>query len=172
MFETYGNREVMLMATECEEHDGLHVQAENLVVEVVVRRDDTDGTRPAAPGELGEVVVTDLHNLAMPFIRYATGDLATAADDSPCGCGRGLPRIASVEGRTSDVLEDGDGHQVSGIALMTLFVDLAPGGPPVPGGAATRPLADGACRADPEVRRLVPDARSTATASTTCRACR
>lgn len=121
VFETYGNREVMLIATECEEHDGLHVQAENLVVEVVA-----DGTRPAAPGELGELVVTDLHNLAMPFIRYATGDLARAADSSRCGCGRGLPRIASVEGRTSDALEDRDGHQVSGIALMTAFVDLAP----------------------------------------------
>ena len=72
------------------------------------------------------MVVTDLHNLAMPFIRYATGDLATAAGDSPCACGRGLPRIASVEGRTSDTLEDGEGHRVSGIALMTLFVDLAP----------------------------------------------
>jgi phenylacetate-CoA ligase len=124
VFETYGNREVMLMATECEQHDGLHVQAENLVVEVVVR--DADGPRPAAPGEVGDVVVTDLHNFAMPFIRYVTGDLARAADGSPCGCGRGLPRIASVEGRTSDVLEDRDGHQVSGIALMTVFVDLAP----------------------------------------------
>ncbi len=49
-FETYGNREVMLIATECEEHDGLHLQAENLVVEVVVRGGNTDGTRPAAPG--------------------------------------------------------------------------------------------------------------------------
>lgn len=126
VFETYGNREVMLIATECEQHDGLHVQAENLVVEVVVRGRDTDETRPAEPGELGEVVVTDLHNLAMPFIRYATGDLAIAADGSHCACGRGLPRIASVEGRTSDVLEDRDGHEVSGIALMTLFVDLAP----------------------------------------------
>ena len=124
VFETYGNREVMLMATECEEHDGLHVQDENLVVEVVVR--EAGGTRPAAPGEVGEVVVTDLHNLAMPFIRYVNGDLARAADGSPCRCGRGLGRIASVEGRTSDVLEDRDGHQVSGIALMTMFVELAP----------------------------------------------
>jgi phenylacetate-CoA ligase len=126
VFETYGNREVMLMATECEEHDGLHLQAENLVVEVVVRSGDTGEARPAAPGEVGEVVVTDLHNLAMPFVRYVTGDLATAADGSPCRCGRGLPRIASVEGRTSDFLEDGAGREVSGIALMTLFVDLAP----------------------------------------------
>jgi phenylacetate-CoA ligase len=116
----------MLMATECAEHQGLHVQAENLVVEVVVRGETADGTRLAAPGEVGEVVVTDLHNLAMPFIRYATGDLATAADDSPCRCGRGLPRIASVQGRIADVLEDGDGHQVSAVAVFTAFVGLAP----------------------------------------------
>jgi phenylacetate-CoA ligase len=126
VFETYGNREVMLMATECEAHEGLHLQAENLVVEVVVREQDADEGRPAAPGEVGEVVVTDLHNLAMPFIRYVTGDLAAAADPSPCRCGRGLPRIASVEGRTSDFLEDSAGREVSGIALMTLFVELAP----------------------------------------------
>jgi phenylacetate-CoA ligase len=62
----------------------------------------------------------------MPFIRYATGDLATAADASPCRCGRGLPRIASVEGRTSDVLEDGEGREVSGIALMIPFQEIAP----------------------------------------------
>lgn len=124
VFETYGNREVMLIATECENHRGLHVQAENLVVEVVVRRGETDRTRAAAPGEVGEVVVTDLHNLAMPFIRYATGDLATAADASACGCRRGLPRIASVDGRTMDLLEDGDGNPVR--AAMTVFAGLAP----------------------------------------------
>ncbi len=72
------------------------------------------------------MVVTDLHNLAMPFIRYATGDLARAADGAPCPCGRGLPRIASVEGRSADTLSDGDGRKVSGIALVTIFVDLAP----------------------------------------------
>ena len=72
------------------------------------------------------MVVTDLHNLAMPFIRYVTGDLATAADGAACRCGRGLPRIASVEGRTSDTLTDGFGRRVGGIALMTLFVDLRP----------------------------------------------
>jgi phenylacetate-CoA ligase len=126
VFETYGNREVMLIATECEAHQGLHVQAENVVVELVVR-DDRNGTvRAARPGEIGEVVVTDLHNLAMPFIRHVIGDLAMATDGAECPCGRGLPRIASVEGRTADTLTDGHGRGVSGLALMTLFLDLAP----------------------------------------------
>jgi phenylacetate-CoA ligase len=126
VFETYGNREFMLIATECELHDGLHVQAENLVVEILIRDEDGGYARAAAPGEVGEVVITDLHNLAMPFIRYATGDLARATDGSACPCGRGLPRIASVEGRSADTLVDGDGGQVSGVALMTIFIHLAP----------------------------------------------
>lgn len=126
VFETYGNREFMVIATECEVHEGLHVQAENLVVEILIRDDDGGYVRAAAPGEVGEVVVTDLHNLAMPFIRYASGDLARAADGAACRCGRGLPLIASVEGRSADTLVDGSGRKVSGIALVTIFVDLAP----------------------------------------------
>src|SRR5690606_28533691 len=62
VFETYGCREVMLIATECPEHDGLHLQVENLVVELV----GPDG-QPVAPGEVGQVVLTDLHNYGQPF---------------------------------------------------------------------------------------------------------
>lgn len=126
VFETYGSREFMVIATECEVHQGLHVQAENLVVEILIRDEDGGYVRAAAPGEVGEVVVTDLHNLAMPFIRYATGDLARAADDLGCPCGRGLPLIASVEGRSADTLVDGSGRKIGGLALITIFVDLAP----------------------------------------------
>ncbi len=125
VFETYGNREVMLMATECEVHEGLHVQAENVVLELVVRDADTGTVRAARPGEVGEVVVTDLHNLAMPFIRYAIGDRAMAMDGTACFCGRGLPRIASIEGRITDTLTDGHGRGVSGLMLVTLFLELA-----------------------------------------------
>jgi phenylacetate-CoA ligase len=67
------------------------------------------------------VVVTDLHNFSMPFIRYVNGDLATAAR---CGCGRGLERIASIEGRTSDTLRDANGALVSGIVFGHLFPEL------------------------------------------------
>ncbi len=76
VFDTYGCREVMMIAAECEAHDGLHVSMENLVVEVVVTENGTQ--RPAREGETGEVVLTDLHNRAMPFIRYANGDTAIA----------------------------------------------------------------------------------------------
>jgi phenylacetate-CoA ligase len=125
VFETYGCREVMLMATECDAHAGLHLSMETLVVEVVVREPGGGGERPARPGELGEVVVTDLTNLAMPFIRYANGDLAIAGEPGTCRCGRALPRIASVEGRVTETLVDGAGARVNGLVFNVVIAHLA-----------------------------------------------
>jgi len=123
VFETYGNREVMLIATECEAHSGLHLSMENLIVELVVR--DGGAARAAEPGELGEVVVTDLHNYGAPFIRYLTGDLAVPAPAERCSCGRALSRLERVEGRTTDTLRDGAGRAVSGLFFNVLFASLA-----------------------------------------------
>jgi phenylacetate-CoA ligase len=126
VFETYGCREVMLIATECPAHDGLHVSMETLVVEVVVRdEDDPTRTRAAQAGELGEVVITDLTNLAMPFIRYANGDLAVAGKPGACACGRALPRLASVEGRVAETLVDGGGARVNGLVFNVVIAHLA-----------------------------------------------
>ncbi len=124
VFETYGCREFMLMGSECEMHDGLHESAENLIVEILVR--EPDGTvRPARPDEQGEVAVTDLHNLASPFIRYLTGDLALARAPAPCACGRTLPRFGPVEGRVTDTMRDAEGNPVEGILFNILFLNLA-----------------------------------------------
>jgi len=123
VFETYGCREFMLMGSECEEHDGLHESMENLVVELIVR-EPGGGLRPARPGETGEVVVTDLHNLACPLIRYVTGDLAVARDDRPCACGRTLRRFGPVEGRVAETLRDVRGNPVNGLLFSILFVSL------------------------------------------------
>jgi phenylacetate-coenzyme A ligase PaaK-like adenylate-forming protein len=123
IFETYGSREVMLIAAECEAHQGLHVSMENLVVEVIVR--DGSGERPARPGELGEVAVTDLHNYGAPFIRYLTGDLAVERAQQRCACGRSLTLLEAVEGRTTDTLRDGAGRPVSGLFFSVLFTALA-----------------------------------------------
>jgi phenylacetate-CoA ligase len=115
-FDTYGCREVMLIGSECEAHDGMHTSMENLIVELIVR--DPDGTvRAARPGESGEVVVTDLHNLACPMIRYVTGDVAVARGDARCACGRGLVRIGPIEGRVTETLVDGQGRPVSGLVF-------------------------------------------------------
>jgi phenylacetate-CoA ligase len=122
VFETYGSREVMLMASETEAHEGLLVQMENLIVELIVR--DERGERPAEPGETGEVVVTDLHNLGMPFIRYANGDMAVAGARGTSSCGRAHQRIASVEGRVTETLYDATGGKVSGLVFNVMFAAL------------------------------------------------
>lgn len=118
-FETYGSREVMLIAAECEAHAGMHVSMETMIVELLVR--DAGAVRPARPGEVGEVVVTDLHNLACPMIRYVTGDLAVAHGDEACACGRSLMRLGPVEGRTTETLRDGKGNPVGGLVFNILF---------------------------------------------------
>ena len=119
-FETYGCREVMLMASECEAHDGLHTSMENLIVELIVR--EPNGTvRAARAGETGEVVLTDLHNLACPMIRYVNGDLAVARGDAGCPCGRGLVKIGPVQGRVTETMYDGEGNPVGGLVFNILF---------------------------------------------------
>lgn len=117
IFETYGSRETMLIAAECEAHEGMHVQQENLFVEIV-----RNGVA-AAPGEAGDVVVTDLHNYGMPLIRYVNGDVAMAAPESPCPCGRGLSKIARVDGRRADALVGLDGNSLPGIVFHVLLSD-------------------------------------------------
>jgi phenylacetate-CoA ligase len=119
-FESYGCREFMLLATECEAHAGMHQSMENVIVELVVRRPDGT-TRAARSGETGEVVVTDLHNLACPMIRYLTGDLAVAHAEEMCECGRALVRVGPVEGRTTETLRDGRGNAVGGLVFNVLF---------------------------------------------------
>lgn len=120
VFNRYGCEEVSLIASECEFHTGLHVNLDLLVVEVL-----KDG-RPAMPGEVGEVVVTDLTNYGMPFIRYRVGDMAVPSD-TKCPCGRGFPLLERVEGRTADYLVTPDGMLVSGISLTENFATLIPG---------------------------------------------
>ena len=113
-FETYGSRETMLIAAECSAHSGMHLSEENLVVEIV-----KDG-RVVEPGVTGDVVVTDLHNLAMPFIRYVNGDLASITSEQ-CPCGRGLRKIEKVQGRACDTLRDPAGAPIPGMLFIALF---------------------------------------------------
>ncbi|TMQ10840.1 MAG: phenylacetate--CoA ligase family protein [Deltaproteobacteria bacterium] len=105
VFETYGCSEVMLIGAECEIHDGLHTSMENLIVELIVR-EPGGAVRAARPGEVGEVAITDLHNLACPMIRYVTGEVAIARAETRCPCGRGLAMIGPIDGRISEALYD------------------------------------------------------------------
>ncbi len=114
VFETYGCGEVMMIAAECEVHDGMHTAMENLIVEVIVRSPD-GAVRAARPGEVGEVAITDLHNLACPMIRYVTGDLAIARAERRCACGRGLASIDPIDGRVTEALPDAEDRAVDGM---------------------------------------------------------
>jgi phenylacetate-CoA ligase len=116
VFDRYGCREVMNIAAECDQHQGLHVNADNLYLEL-----EQDG-QPVSAGKLGEVLVTDLNNYAMPFIRYKNGDMAVAAS-SPCSCGRGLPLLEKVEGRVLDVISTPDGRYLPGEFFPHLLKD-------------------------------------------------
>jgi phenylacetate-CoA ligase len=114
LFDTYGSREFMSIAAECEHHNGLHIHAENLLVETELKANEV-------PSEL---LITDLHNYGMPFIRYRIGDLGALAD-SACPCGRGLPLIHRLEGRVLEVLRTRDGRGVSPILWRHVLKDLA-----------------------------------------------
>jgi phenylacetate-CoA ligase len=109
VFETYGSREFMLMGAECDRHKGLHLTMEHLLLEVL----DDDG-RPTPPGQEGNVVVTDLYNYGLPFVRYANGDRMIAGWDH-CPCGRGLPLLREVIGRRAEMVHTPDGRHISGV---------------------------------------------------------
>jgi phenylacetate-coenzyme A ligase PaaK-like adenylate-forming protein len=103
--DTYSANEIGYMALQCPDHESLHVQSEGVYLEIL--RDD--GT-PCEAGETGRVIVTSLHNFAMPLIRYEIGDYAEAGP--PCPCGRGLPVIARVLGRVRNMLRLPSGGEV------------------------------------------------------------
>jgi phenylacetate-CoA ligase len=119
VFNRYGCREVSVIASECSAHNGLHVMGEGLYLEIETPRG------PAAPGEMGAILVTDLLNHAMPLIRYCIGDLGAWAAGT-CSCGRGLPRLERVAGRVTDFLVATDGRLVSGVYLATYVVAQRP----------------------------------------------
>ena len=119
VFETYGSREFMLMGGECDRHEGLHLTTEQLLIEVL----DDEG-RPTPDGEEGNVVVTDLYNYGMPFIRYINNDRAIAGFGN-CSCGRGLPLLKKVVGRRLDMLRTPDGRLVPGEFFPHLMKDFA-----------------------------------------------
>ncbi|MBL8838968.1 MAG: phenylacetate--CoA ligase family protein [Alphaproteobacteria bacterium] len=95
--DIYSTREVGYVALQCPGGPHYHVQAEDVFVEIL-----DDAGAPCLPGQIGRVVVTPLHNLATPLIRYHLGDHAEAG--APCPCGRGLPVIARIVGRTRNML--------------------------------------------------------------------
>jgi phenylacetate-CoA ligase len=113
VFNEYGCGELGTIAHECD-RGSLHINDENMIVEVM------DGERRCAPGEKGELVVTELHNVAMPLIRYRTGDFGSVSD-RPCRCGRTLTVLEHVFGRAYDFVVTSDGRRFHGEFLMYVF---------------------------------------------------
>ncbi|MCQ6962315.1 phenylacetate--CoA ligase family protein [Methanolobus chelungpuianus] len=113
VFDSYGSNEIRAMAYECEEHCGYHISVENVVIEFLSNGEKT------SPGELGEIIITDLTNFAMPFLRYRIGDVGIPSDET-CSCGRGLPLLHSIEGRSNSIVQTKD----KGLLKSSFFADL------------------------------------------------
>lgn len=114
----YGGRDAGFIAHECPS-GGMHLTAEDVIVELI----DAKG-RPVAKGQAGEIVVTHLATSDFPFIRYKTGDIAVL-DDKVCACGRGLPMLKEIQGRSTDFVIAADGTMMHGLALIYVLRDLA-----------------------------------------------
>lgn len=104
VFNRYGTKELGGLACECEAQNGLHISAENNMIEILV-----DG-QPALADELGSLIVTNLNNWGMPFIRYSIGDEGAWGESGTCACGRSSPRLRVVEGRIVDRFITRDGR--------------------------------------------------------------
>jgi phenylacetate-CoA ligase len=115
-YSFYATNEVDAIASECSEHSGYHISAENVIVEIL---DDADKLVPV--GKEGRILVTSLHNYGMPFIRYEIGDVGVISDKA-CPCGRGLPLLAEINGRVSDFIFTRGGDCIPGIALNRSFL--------------------------------------------------
>jgi phenylacetate-CoA ligase len=113
----YVSREVGLVASECLQQQGLHIDSDSVFVEI-----ESNG-KESLNGEAGEIIVTDLWNYGMPFIRYQMGDVGIKTQQK-CSCGRTLPMIKEVKGRTSDFIVDSKGNLVHGEYFTHLFYGL------------------------------------------------
>ncbi|MHB8481154.1 MAG: phenylacetate--CoA ligase family protein [Nitrospiria bacterium] len=118
VYDYLGMAERVIFATQCEQHEGHHLNLEYGVTEIV----DEDGN-PVTPGSIGSIVSTGLHNFAMPLIRYRTGD-RTAFMVKQCRCGRHLPLIEDVTTKEEDIVLTPDGRFISPSVLTHPFKPL------------------------------------------------
>lgn len=117
VFDGFGALDGGTTAFECEEHSGYHIAMEKTIMEFL----DKNGN--PVTGERGRIIATDLYNYAMPFIRYDTGDMGVLSDET-CQCGRGLPLMKEILGRTTDILKFKNGSILSGPSLTLIFKDF------------------------------------------------
>jgi phenylacetate-CoA ligase len=113
----YGGRDAGFIAHQCPQ-GALHITAEDIVVEIV----SEDG-EVLPPQEKGEIVITHLSTGDFPFVRYRTGDVGSLSRDR-CTCGRGLPVLAEIEGRSTDFMKAADGTVLHGLALIYVLREI------------------------------------------------
>jgi phenylacetate-CoA ligase len=113
IFSKYGAYETYSIAWECKHHR-MHIDADSVLVEFI------EEGEPVSPGERGEIVVTNLWNKAMPFIRYRIGDIGVPSDEA-CACGRTLPTMEGLEGRVDDFIILPSGRAVPPTRLIPPF---------------------------------------------------
>ena len=118
VLDKYGSREFSGIAYQCLEGDLHHVQDESYIVELVV-----DG-RAALPGEIGEIVITDLNNFSVPLIRYRIGDLAVCLEQKTCPCGRAHKTIGQITGRTQALIGCMNGVWLPGAFFLHFLKDF------------------------------------------------
>jgi phenylacetate-CoA ligase len=116
IFDYYSGRDTSLQAAECSEHFGYHMSIENSVVEFIKDSESVNA------GETGKLILTDLCNYAMPFIRYEIGDLGSPTDEI-CPCGRNLPIMKSLKGRIFDFVFTPDGHYIPGEYFHCMIIE-------------------------------------------------
>jgi len=118
VFDRYGSRELGCIASECSEHTGLHINMENVFVEFErLPSSDTND-------KLFNLICTSMGNYGMPFIRYEIGDLGIPMHE-PCPCGRGLPMIEKLKGRTHDILKTPSGKIITGDLFDIIFLNYS-----------------------------------------------
>jgi phenylacetate-CoA ligase len=114
LYDFYGSREISSIAGECK--DGLlHIFNFNNYIEVL-----DEQNHPVKEGEMGKIVITDLHNYTMPFIRYEIGDLGILGPKR-CKCGNPLPTLKEITGKSRDFFIREDGSLLNGGFFMYLF---------------------------------------------------
>ena len=111
-YDQYGSEELQMIAWQCPERSGHHIDADSLVMRFV----DQNG-QEVAPGEEGEIVCTSLFNYAMPFINYAVGDVGVPSEETNCHCGRMFPLMKVIQGRKDSIVFLPDGRALSPLAI-------------------------------------------------------
>jgi phenylacetate-CoA ligase len=118
MFNRYGTRELGGISCECQAHTGLHASIDNNYIEIVRDLSSNESTQP---GEPGQIIVTNLNNQGMPFIRYSIEDMGAWSTLGRCPCGRELPLMELVQGRRIDMFRTRDGRSVWGGFASPMF---------------------------------------------------